>query len=281
MRRTKVLINYNQLTAQSGCLSQLAPVMRSHVQNNVSSMDNYSTKRCSCFFLDIRNSINIIRTISLKSDEVGSSRIGNTATAKKMLAYSQFMLDIHKFLFEKLAKLNIDDYYFNNTGDGHVCLVWNKTHAWTILNVACSISVYLEKRMEEYYTQHLRYWEQEYGKELSIGFGIGMHSGESIIIKEKVTNTKFAYGIVLNTAARTESFTKNFPKVNLLFTEHFKRRLEDQYHFLEFPKKSKWAEYEKIISAVTNFPINTKDSKSTGHLLYTIKETNLSHFIKV
>jgi len=244
-------------------------------------MDNYTNKRCSCFFLDIRNSINIIRTISFRSDNVNRSRIENTANAKKLLVYSQFMLDIHKFLFVKLAKLNIDDYYFNNTGDGHVCLVWNKTHAWTILDIACSISIYLENRIEEYYTQHLRYWEEEYGKELSIGFGIGMHSGESIIIKEKVTNTKFAYGIVLNTAARTESFTKNFPKVNLLFTEHFKTRLEDQHRFLELPQKRKWAEYEKIISPVTNFPINTKDSKSTGHLLYTIIEANRYHFITI
>ena len=122
--------------------------------------------------------------------------------------------------------------YFNNTGDGHLCLVWNKTHAWTMtMDIACSINAYLEKRIKEYYAHHLKLWAQGYKKELSIGFGIGMHTGESIVIEEKETNIKFAYGIVLNTAARTESSTKNFSNVNLLFTDYFKKRLEKQLHF--------------------------------------------------
>ena len=243
--------------------------------------NNNTTRQSSCYFLDIRNSTNIIRTISLKSDRVKGDRLRNTADAKKLLAHSEFMLDIHKFLFEKLATLKIDDYYFNNTGDGHLCLVWNKTHAWTILDIACSISIYLEKRMKEYDVRYLKFWTEEYKKDLSIGFGMGMHTGESIVIKEKATNIKFAYGIVLNTAARTESFTKNFPKVNLLFTKYFKKRLEKQLALLEFPQKSNWADYEKMISVVTKFPIDTKDSKSTGHLLYTIKKKDLHHFVTV
>ena len=108
---------------------------------------------------------------------------------------------------------------------------------------------------------------------------IGMHTGESIVIEEKETNIKFAYGIVLNTAARTESSTKNFSNVNLLFTDYFKKRLEEQLPFLKSPKKSNWADYEKIIRAVTKSPVDTKDSKSTGHLLYTVKKKDLHHFI--
>lgn len=191
------------------------------------------------------------------------------------------MLDIHTFLFEKLKKLEIKNYYFNNTGDGHVCLVWDKTHAWTILNIACSISAYLEERVKEYYDQHLTSWAKEYKKELSIGFGLGIHTGKTIISIEKLTNKKFAFGIALNTAARTESFTKNFPKVNLLFTKYFKMRLEKQLPLLKSSKKRTWTEYEKIINVVTKFPVDTKDSKSTGHLLYTINKANRRYFITI
>jgi len=241
--------------------------------------NNYTIRQCSCYFLDIRNSTNIIRTISLKSDRVKGSRQQNTADTKKLLTHSEFMLDIHKFLFEKLATLKIDDYYFNNTGDGHLCLVWNETHAWTIMDIACSISAYLEKRIKEYYTGYLKLWAKEYHKELSIGFGIGMHTGESVIVEEKATNIKFGYGIVLNTAARTESSTKNFANANLLFTDYFKKRLEEQLPLLQSPQKGNWPGYEKIIKAVTKSPVDTKDSKSTGHLLYTVEKKNLHYFI--
>jgi hypothetical protein len=217
----------------------------------------------------------------LKSTRVKGNRSENEADASKIIDHSKFMIDIHSFLFKKLQELKIDDYYFSNTGDGHACLLWNKTHAWSILHIVCSISNYLEKRIEEYQEEHLKHWAKEYQKELSIGFGMGIHTGRSIIAQEEITNSKFAFGIVLNTAARTESFTKNFPRVNLLLTKYFKTRLENQFGFLKSPIKKNWADYDKVITPVTKFSIDTKDGRSRGHILFTIDKKNRRYFITI
>jgi hypothetical protein len=86
--------------------------------------NNYNNKQSSCYFLDIRNSTNIIRTISLATDKT------LTHTDKRINAHSEFMSDLHNFLIKKLKELGLNNFYFSNTGDGHTCLLWNKTHAW-------------------------------------------------------------------------------------------------------------------------------------------------------
>jgi len=236
--------------------------------------NNYNSKQSSCYFLDIRNSTNIIRTISLDKDKT----LSNTET--RINAHSEFMLDIHKFLRNALQKLNITDFYFSNTGDGHTCLLWNKTHAWTIVHLACAMSTFLESRIEQYKLSYLNEWSTTYGsRNMSIGFGIGMHTGGSVINHQTVENNNFAYGVVLNSAARTEAFTKNFPTIPLLFTGNLKAFLKKQFPLLTAPKKTTWADYESLISAVTNFPVDIKDSKSSGHRLYTITRPNRAFFL--
>jgi hypothetical protein len=236
--------------------------------------NNYNSKQSSCYFLDIRNSTNIIRTISLDKDKT----LNNTEA--RINAHSEFMLDIHIFLRKKLEELGITDFYFSNTGDGHTCLLWNKTHAWTILHLACAMSTFLETRIDQYKTNYLDVWSKAYGtKNMSIGFGIGMHTGGSVINHQTVVNNNFAYGVVLNSAARTEAFTKNFPTIPLLFTGNLKDFLKRQYPLLTAPKKPSWIDYEPLISAVTNFPVDIKDSKSSGHRLYTITKPNRSFFL--
>jgi hypothetical protein len=236
--------------------------------------NNYNSKQSSCYFLDIRNSTNIIRAISLDKDKT----LNNTET--RISAHSEFMLDIHKFLKTALERLGITDFYFSNTGDGHTCLLWNKTHAWTILHLACAMSNFLESRIELYKTTHLNEWSRMYGtKNITTGFGIGMHTGGSVINHQMVGNNNFAYGVVLNSAARTEAFTKNFPTIPLLFTGNLKAFLKKQFPFLTAPKKTSWADYESVITAVTNFPVDIKDSKTSGHRLYTITRANRAFFL--
>jgi hypothetical protein len=236
--------------------------------------NNYNSKQSSCYFLDIRNSTNIIRTISLDKDKTLSN------TERRINAHSEFMLDIHKFLRSSLEKQGITDFYFSNTGDGHTCLLWNKTHAWTILHLACAMTMFLESRIEQYKTAHLNEWSATYGtKNMSIGFGIGMHTGGSVITHQTVVNNLFAYGVVLNSAARTEAFTKNFPTIPLLFTGNLKAFLKKQFPLLTAPKKPSWADYESLISAVTNFPVDIRDSKPSGHRLYTITRANRQFFL--
>ncbi len=239
-------------------------------------INNYNDRQSSCYFLDIRNSTSLVRTISLTTNN-GRSDPKKTADANRLKIHAEFMLDIHNFLFEKLAKLKITDYYFNNTGDGHVCLLWNKTHAWAIIDISCSLSNYLENRIKEYYDEYLIHWSEEYKKDLSLGFGLGIHSGGSIITQQEETKTKFAFGIVLNSGARTESFTKNFPSISFLFTKNFISQLKKQFKYLK--SKEQWRLYESKIRQVTMFPVDIKDSRSGGHLLYTLKKEDRQYFI--
>lgn len=238
------------------------------------STNNYNAKQSSCYFLDIRNSTDIIRTISRDKDKTHNN------TEERLNAHSEFMLDIHKFLHQKLLELKINDFYFSNTGDGHTCLLWNKTHAWTILHLACAMTTFLEGRIEEYKSTYIKEWEAFYEKkDMRIGFGIGMHTGGSVISHQTVVNNNFAYGVALNSAARTESFTKNFPTIQFLFTQNFRFFLKKQFPFLQSPKKKTWKEYESLISAVTNFRVDIRDSKPSGHLLYTVTKQNRGFFL--
>lgn len=238
-------------------------------------INNYNNSQSSCYFLDLRNSTFLVRTISLSTNN-GSSNPKKSSDANKLLVHSEFMMNIHETLFFKLKELGINEFYFNNTGDGHVCLLWDKTHAWSALSIACTLTLYLEKRIKKYQDDYLTSWSNEFQKDLRLGFGVGIHSGGSIIIPSNDGAREFAFGIVLNSAARIESFTKTFPSLTILFTQNFKSQLKRQHKY--FKTKHNWNWYENIFDKVTEFPVDTKDSRTAGHILYTISSKNRKYF---
>ena len=224
--------------------------------------DNYNDKQSSCYFLDLRNSTYITRKISLDGDHKKSEY------SQRLKDHAEFMLGIHRFLTTILEKLNSKEYYYNDTGDGHLCLFWDKDHAATALKLACSMGIFLKKKLAEYNDKKLSKWSQEINATLSLDFGIGLHSGGSLVYNDMQRN--FAFGIVLNTAARVESYTKNFTTLPLLLTKNFVNFLESHLH--------PWEKYGKLIKQVTKYNVDIKDSKIEGHLLYTVLEQDWRHF---
>lgn len=227
--------------------------------------DNYTETLSSCYFLDLRNSTYITREISLSSDGKGRK---NTDRLK---SHAGFMIGINEYVKRELDLLgNNKLFYYNDTGDGHLCLFWDKTHTWTALKIACSLASFLNIELEKYRSAYLKTWSKEIGHDLDLHFGIGLHTGGSLVYNDEKMERKFVFGIVLNTASRVESYTKQFSKLSLLFTHNFYLHLIKQIEYKSGKEKSHYDSLIKNISVVTNYTVDVKDSKSRGHLLYTI-----------
>lgn len=231
--------------------------------------NNYKGRQSSCYYLDMRNSTSIIRYISRVSK--------NETKIERLDFHAQFMMNIHTFLMKKLKELDQDKFYFDNTGDGHLCLLWNEIHAWTMIDLVCSLSIFLEQEIKKYNNQ-LEGWIKEPEKKIAIDFGIGIHTAGSLYYRNKELGRDFAYGIVLNSAARTESFTKNFNDIKILISGNFRRFLGIQYQRLDIGSKRKLKGFKDKIKAVTQYRSDVKDNSPKGHLLYTIESSDWKYF---
>jgi hypothetical protein len=227
--------------------------------------DNYKETLSSCYFLDLRNSTYITREISLSADR--KSRKNN----KRLKKHAKFLMGINEYVKQDLDRLgNNKLFYYNDTGDGHLCLFWDKAHAWTALNVACSLAIFLDTELKKYHLSDLKTWSEEIGHDLELSFGIGLHTGGSLVYNNEKVGRDFVFGIVLNTASRVESYTKQFTELCLLFTHNFYLYLIKQIDHKPKEEKEHYKSLIKSISPVTNYNVDIKDSKSRGHLLYTI-----------
>jgi hypothetical protein len=236
--------------------------------------DNYKETLSSCYFLDLRNSTYITREISLSEDR--KSR-GNTSRLKK---HVEFLMGINEHVKEGLDRLGSKSFYYNDTGDGHLCLFWDKTHAWTALKMVCSLAIFLDTELKRYRLNYLKTWSAEIGHDLDLHFGIGLHTGGSLVYNNEKVGRDFVFGIVLNTAARVESYTKQFTELSLLFTHNFYLHLVKQVGYKSEKEKKHYNFLIKSISPVTSYNVDIKDSKSRGHLLYTINREKWELFGK-
>lgn len=237
--------------------------------------DNYTETLSSCYFLDLRNSTYITREISLSAD--GKSR----QNTDRLKTHAGFMMAVNEYVKRDLDRLaNNKLFYYNDTGDGHLCLFWDKTHAWTALKIACSLALFLDTELKRYRSDYLELWSKEIGHNLDLDFGIGLHTGGSLVYNDEKMGRDFVFGIVLNTASRVESYTKQFTGLSLLFTHNFYLHLVKQIEYKSEKEKTHYDSLIKNISAVTNYTVDVKDSKSRGHLLYTINPENWKLFAK-
>jgi hypothetical protein len=234
--------------------------------------DNYKETLSSCYFLDLRNSTYITREISLSNDRKNRH---NTERLKK---HARFLMGINEHVIEELDRIDNTKFYHNDTGDGHLCLFWDKTHAWTALQLACSLTLFLETEIKKYHLNELKNWSEEIGNDSNLDFGIGLHTGGSLVYDNEKAGRKFVFGIVLNTASRVESYTKQFTGLSLLFTNNFYLYLKKQIEYKPIKERKKYNLLLKQISLVTSYNVDIKDSKSRGHLLYTINRENLKLF---
>ena len=224
----------------------------------------------SCYFLDLRNSTRIIRELSL---EDGTS---TRETRKNLKKHAEFMIDIHRQLENKLNCMSANnkklEYFFNDTGDGHMCLFWDEAHAWRALDLACHIYVYLHsnKKLEKH-----NEWIKKVLKkgELQLGFGIGLHTGGSVVYEKKAFGRDYAFGIAINSAARMESFTKLFKKLKFLFSGYLCNFLKKQFANITINNVTNFDDLlNKQLVLVVEQKADIKDERPSGHKLWTIKK---------
>ena len=237
--------------------------------------NNYTNKQSSCYFLDMRNSTYITRVISISRESEK-----NVVSTQRLKDHSMFMMDIHKQLHYLLLKKDLLKLsHHNNTGDGHMCLLWDNRHAWSVLNIVCSMAQFLQKKVSLYNSTTLMEWSKAINQPLKLDFGIGIHSGGSLVYENDVFDGNFAYGIVLNSASRVEAFTKNFVNIPILLTNNCLDLLEKQHKKYNVSGKD-WSFYRDKIKQVTFHRVDIKDNKNRGHELYTILPSEWKWFIE-
>ncbi len=211
----------------------------------------------SAFLFDLRNSTRLIRLLSYRTDNKGFSQ--------PLVDHITLMTNIKDFIRAKIGTLGIGDRYsLNDTGDGQLCVFWNPVHSITCLRVALPLYIYLESTLSSY-NKTLR---EKYKYSLSVDFGIGIHCGGCVVYRSE---KDYVYGIVINTAARLESQTKQPNSPKLLLSGNFKAFFKKQ-----LPESKK-----KLISGFKRIQpnrIDVKDAKGKGHFCYEIEAVH--SFIK-
>ncbi|MGO8925750.1 MAG: hypothetical protein ACLQU3_02475 [Limisphaerales bacterium] len=193
----------------------------------------------SAFMVDLRKSSALIRDLSY------------TATFQSEILK---IMGMKRDIYNKIRKhFSADNSFtFNDTGDGLLFIMWNAKHAWSALFGALTAYGVLKNLI--------------IGKE-RLGFGIGLHCGGCLVYRVKQSGLfrDFAYGIVANTAARVESYTKQMVNTPLLMTGHFNNVLEEQ-------DPSTYLKIKDNIHRISDTRFLLNDSKAKGHVLYTIKD---------
>jgi len=209
----------------------------------------------SAVIVDIRDSSELVR----KKSYSGSVESYN----KALKEHTGFMMQLFKCVFDCIESLSLGDCFsFNDTGDGCLCVFWDTHHPLTCMKVASVIHKHLSK--------------DEYTKKNDIGFGIGLHTGGCLIYRTSVPKRDFVFGIVANTAARVEKFTKNIKDAGknrqddprLVFTGNFKEYLEQLLK----------DEEKKQIIRISDYRLYLNDGKDDGHLLYTLSVDAIEHY---
>ena len=238
----------------------------------VSTMNNFHFKPIYCqdefgssaFLFDLRNSTTIIRKISWD---------------KRLPQHIKFMMKLHKKVYKTLYN-NCDPNKFamNDTGDGYLCVFWDKLHALTCLDMALKIEEFLKKNLP----MHNKVLKLK-GDSPKFDYGISIHSGGSTINRTiytkdiKTIQKDFIFGIVANTVARLESFTKHNFEYKFLVTGNYK----DNYLQQASTKNLKNL-FGDNKNYVHRFPgrININDGKRNGHIVCALGADFVAKFKK-
>jgi hypothetical protein len=186
-------------------------------------------------------------------------------------------MKLHKKVYGTLYN-NCDpkEFAMNDTGDGYLCVFWDKKHALTCLDVAIRIREFLDSNLHRH------------NEELNLGgsgtpkfdYGFGIHSGSSTVYRCTYTkgslslNKDFIFGIVVNTVARLESFTKNYIDSKFLVTGNYKKtylmHVKNKDLKDLFKNKNKYIQYLGIA--------DIKDGKKKGHKIYVLSSKFIGEF---
>lgn len=225
----------------------------------IHNQDNFGS---SALIFDLRNSTKITRKISWDP---------------RIVHHVEFMWKIHQFLYKKISGLPYSDKIaLNDTGDGYLCVFWDDQHAISCMRIAIELYSFLKKNIP-IHNQKMCDEKDDIPK---FGYGFGLHSGGSTIIRSKINwddekiHKDFIYGIVANSVARLESITKNYPEFNFLISGNYNHTLKKQLDEVEINSILK----KKINDFDCLGRVDIKDGKSEGHKIYGINEEFLEFF---
>jgi len=225
------------------------------MKSTLNIINNFKNDGSSAICLDIRNSTQLVRKFN---------------TFEKLKFHSDFLVDLKSNIFHKELSGSIS---INDTGDGFICLLWNKTHAWSAFTIAVAMHSYINLNNDRYID-----FLKQHKISIKFGFGIGLHTASSLVYRFPEYHRDFMFGKVLNTTARLESFTKTFKNINFLMSGYFLNTLKKQTDDYN-QKRNKTINFEifkeKYIRLVTNDKVEINDSNRSGHSLYTINDNLL------
>lgn len=233
--------------------------------NNFDCKPIYNQKEygSSAFLFDLRNSTAIIRRISWD---------------KRLLKHIEFMMKLHEKVYETLYNnCDINKFAMNDTGDGYLCIFWDDYHTLTCLDIAIKIQEFLESNLPKH-NESLNLKDDT----VKFDYGLAIHSGGSTInrsayTKDTMTVKKdFIFGIVVNTVARLESFTKNYIEYKFLVTENYK----NAYLMQAADDKLKDLFEDKNNYVHRLGRVDIKDGKKGGHIVYALSTEFIDKFKK-
>jgi len=229
----------------------------------------------SAFLFDLRNSTAITRRISWD---------------KRLPIHINFMMELNKKVYETIYNnCNPEEFAMNDTGDGYLCVFWDKLHALTCLDTAIRIQEFLELELPKHNAALKAVKPEDDIPKFDYGFAI--HSGASTI--NRTTYTKngkpvykdFIFGIVANTVARLEAFTKNYIEFKFLVTENYKDNyLKQVKQVTNKDNLSNLFEDKNRYVHESLGRVNIKDGKENskignkGHIVYALSADFLTKF---
>lgn len=231
---------------------------------NYKLLHNQDEFGSSSLLFDLRNSTNILRKISW--DE------------KRLTQHINFMMNLHEKIFNLLyEKCHYEKFAMNDTGDGYLCIFWDKIHAITCMNIAIEIKEFLKSEIPKHNKT------LELNNDNMFDYGFAIHSGGSTIgrsefKKENIAVSKdFIFGIVANSVSRLESLNKIYSEYKFLATGNYKRN---------FVKQCKNKDMKDLFSENSEYVhkslgrININDGKQKGHYIYALNEKFFKAFKK-
>lgn len=218
----------------------------------------------SAFIFDLRNSTKMVKRSSEEnclSDHVN------------------FMLNLNSKILTSLTTHGMKGKFaFNDTGDGCLCVFWDKNHGVTCLKIALDIYQYLNLVLDK----HNEVVTNKLGVP-PLRFGMGLHTDHCCIGRIEIKHPSlevirdYIFGTVANSVARLESFSKNYIHDNFLITANFMSLVIEQF---DLKSKENNLSLRKLLQNTNCLgEVDLKDSKDDGHWIHSIDPVSIDELL--
>lgn len=224
----------------------------------------------SAFLFDLRNSTKITRLISYD---------------QKLMDHVEYMKELYRFVYSTLygalsTGSDKNNFAINDTGDGYLCVFWNKIHAITCMQYAIKILMHLSHTLPAH--------NEKLGSiDPKLSFGFAAHTGgvtvERIAYNDrggKMIHKDFILGILPNSVSRLESLNKIFVGTNFVVSGNFKTCFTKQAQEIGNTALEKIFDVDCGFASKCPSRVNVNDGKPDGHYIYTLNEKFFDRFTK-